>query len=66
MILVFLLILITIVLFIGFLTFKIMSLLGCYVRIGDVDTCWKLTAINKKFMSRDFMKMYYRVYIYLL
>ncbi len=52
--------------FIGFLTFKIMSLLGCYVRIGDVDTCWKLTAINKKFMSRDFMKMYYRVYIYLL
>jgi hypothetical protein len=26
-----------------FMAFKIMSLLGCYVRIGDVDTCWKLT-----------------------
>ncbi|MDA7546970.1 hypothetical protein N8713_00660 [Candidatus Pelagibacter sp.] len=37
-------ILVAIVLFIGFLAFKIMSLLGCYVRIGDVDTCLKLTA----------------------
>jgi hypothetical protein len=36
--------LVTIVLFIGFLAFKITSLLGCYVRIEDVDTCWKLTA----------------------
>ena len=37
-------ILVAIVLFIGFLVFKIMSLVGCYVRVGDVDTCWKLTA----------------------
>jgi hypothetical protein len=37
-------ILVVIVLFIGFLSFKIMSLLGCYVRIGDIDACWKLTA----------------------
>jgi hypothetical protein len=37
-------VLVTIVLFIGFLAFKIMSLLGCYVRIEDVYTCWKLTA----------------------
>ena len=37
-------ILVTIILFVGLSSFKIMSLLGCYVRIGDVDTCWKLTA----------------------
>ena len=36
--------LVAIVLFIGFLAFKIMSLLGCYGRTEDVDTCWKLTA----------------------
>jgi len=37
-------IIVAIVLIISFLAFKIMSLLGCYVRIEDVDTCWKLTA----------------------
>ena len=37
-------VLVAIVLFIGFLAFKIMSLLGCYVRIEEVDACWKLTA----------------------
>jgi hypothetical protein len=37
-------ILVAIVLFIGFLAFKIMSLLGCYVRIEDVDACWTITA----------------------
>ena len=37
-------ILVAIVLVIGFLAFKIMSFLGCYVRIEDVDACWKLTA----------------------
>ena len=28
----------------GFLAFKIMSFLGCYVRIEDVEACWRLTA----------------------
>jgi len=28
----------------GFLAFKIMSFLGCYVRIEDAETCWRLTA----------------------
>ena len=37
-------ILIAIVLISGFFAFKIMSFLGCYVRIEDVDKCWKLTA----------------------
>ena len=37
-------VLVAIVLFIGFLAFKIMSLLGCYVRIEDVDACWTITA----------------------
>ena len=32
------------VLLLGFLAFKIMSFLGCYARIEDVDHCWKLTA----------------------
>ena len=36
--------LVAIVLVIGFLAFKIMSFLGCYVRIEDVEACWKLTA----------------------
>ena len=36
--------LVIIVLVIGFLAFKIMSFLGCYVRLEDVDDCWKLTA----------------------
>jgi hypothetical protein len=36
--------LVVIVLVVGFLAFKIMSFLGCYVRIKDVHTCWKLTA----------------------
>jgi len=35
--------LVGIVLVIGFLVFKIMSFLGCYVRIEDTDACWKLT-----------------------
>ena len=37
-------ILILIVLVTGFFAFKIMSFLGCYVRIEDVNECWKLTA----------------------
>jgi len=37
------LVLVVMVLFIGFLAFRIMSLLGCYVRIEDVDACCKLT-----------------------
>ena len=37
-------ILIAIVLIGGFLAFKIMSFLGCYVRIEDVSRCLKLTA----------------------
>ncbi len=28
----------------GFFAFKIMSFLGCYVRIEDVEACWRLTA----------------------
>ena len=35
---------VALVLVLGFLAFKIMSFLGCYVRIEDVDQCWKLTA----------------------
>ena len=35
---------VALVLFLGFLAFKIMSFLGCFVRIEDVDQCWKLTA----------------------
>ena len=37
-------IIVALVLLLGFLAFKIMSLLGCYVRIEDIDECWKLTA----------------------
>tara|TARA_S200000501_G_scaffold244553_1_gene228929 strand:+ start:816 stop:953 length:138 start_codon:yes stop_codon:yes gene_type:complete len=37
-------ILVVIVLVFGLLSFKVMSFFGCYVRIGDVDACWKLTA----------------------
>ena len=37
-------ILVVIILAVGFCAFKIMSFLGCYVRIEDVDKCWKLTA----------------------
>ena len=29
----------------GFLAFKIMSLLGCYVRIENFDRCLKLAAL---------------------
>ena len=36
--------LVVIVLVVGILAFKIMSFFGCYVRINDVDACWKLTA----------------------
>ena len=36
--------LIIIVLIGGFCAFKIMSFLGCYVRIEDANECWKLTA----------------------
>ena len=32
------------VLVVGFLAFKIMSFLGCYVRIEEFDQCWKLIA----------------------
>jgi hypothetical protein len=28
----------------GFCAFKIMSFLGCYVRIEDAKECWKLIA----------------------
>ena len=35
---------IAIVLIGGFFAFKIMSFLGCYVRLEDVEKCWKLTA----------------------
>ncbi len=37
-------VIIALVLVVGFLAFKIMSFLGCYVRIEDVDQCLKLTA----------------------
>ena len=36
--------LVLIILVVGFLAFKIMLFLGCYVRIENVDACWKLTA----------------------
>ena len=36
--------LVVIILVGGFCAFKIMSFLGCYVRIEDVNECWKLTA----------------------
>ena len=36
--------LIVIVLIVGFFSFKIMSLLGCYVRIEDLSKCLKLIA----------------------
>ena len=35
---------VVIVLLVGFFSFKIMSFLGCYVRIEDVSRCLKLTA----------------------
>ena len=38
-------VLIIIILVGGFCAFKIMSFLGCYVRIEDVNECWKLTAL---------------------
>ena len=37
-------VIVALVLVVGFVAFKIMSFLGCYVRIEDVDQCWKLTA----------------------
>ena len=37
-------IIVALVLVLGFLVFKIMSYLGCYVRIEDANECWKLTA----------------------
>ena len=33
-----------IILIAGFCAFKIMSFLGCYVRIEEANECWKLTA----------------------
>ena len=36
--------LVVIILIAGFCAFKIMSFLGCYVRIEDIDECLKLTA----------------------
>ena len=35
---------VTIILIGGFFAFKIMSFLGCYVRIEDAEACWRLTA----------------------
>ena len=35
---------IVIILIGGFIAFKVMSFLGCYLRIEDVEKCWKLTA----------------------
>ena len=35
---------IVIILIGGFIAFKVMSFLGCYFRIEDVEKCWKLTA----------------------
>ena len=35
---------IVIILIGGFIAFKLMSFLGCYLRIEDVEKCWKLTA----------------------
>ena len=35
-------VIVALVLVVGFLAFKIMSFLGCYVRIEDVDHCLKL------------------------
>ena len=35
---------VALVLVVGFLAFKIMSFLGCYIRIEDVDQCRKLIA----------------------
>mgnify|MGYP001265529390 FL=1 len=32
----------------GFFAFKIMSFLGCYVRIEDANTCWSLTIFGNK------------------
>ena len=37
-------VIVVLVLLVGFLAFKIMSSLGCYVRIEEVDQCWKLIA----------------------
>ena len=36
-------VIVALVLLVGFLAFKIMSFLGCYVRIEDFDQCRKLT-----------------------
>ena len=36
--------LVVIVLVVGFFSFKIMSVFGCYVRLEDVSKCLKLTA----------------------
>ena len=41
-------ILILIVLVGGFFAFKIMSFLGCYVRIEDGNVCWSLTIFGSK------------------
>ena len=37
-------VLIILILILGFIVFKIMSFLGAYVLIENVDECWKLTA----------------------
>ena len=37
-------VLVAIILIGGFFAFKIMSCLGCYVRIEDAEGCWQLTA----------------------
>ena len=38
-------VIVALVLVVGFFAFKIMSFFGCYVRIEDIDQCWKLTAL---------------------
>ena len=37
-------VIVALVLVVGFIAFKIMSFLGCYVRIEEVDQCLKLIA----------------------
>ena len=61
--------LVVIILVGGFCAFKIMSFLGCYVRIEDVNECWKLTAWQsneKTFSDRSFCFMTLEIIIILL
>ena len=61
--------LIVIILVGGFCAFKIMSFLGCYVRIEDANECWKLTAWQiklKNFQRLWFLFMTLEIFIILL